>query len=390
MTGRRLAAAAAAGAVLVALSPPACAIEFGVNIHHGGTAAFNARRAELMHERNFTTARMDYISFHDTAALRDQVARIRANGGTVQVVLWTRFGNDHSCNRDLAAVERSAYADALAAVRKMEDLVHDFELLNEVQHREELRAETDFNRIGASPAPYRGKPCMASLAAGLRGMSRAIRDERESSGLPLRSILGLAGRDFGFLTFMQEQGVLFDVIGFHAYQEAVNASMREDPWWGPGGPYAQLAKFGKPVHFNEFNCGEIYRPAYGNRAGDPLTEQCLQALNRHLSDLLAQRSVTVESVHFYELLDEPEKGRPEGLFGLMYDLDRPKPHLFLYTAFSGGRLTPDERREVTSRGLMTDAAIDSRRSLAGGVKPAGSASPCGETPAARCPPPRGQ
>lgn len=340
------------------------AFEFGVNIHYGGTAELNTQRAAVMKQRNFKTARMDYVSFRDATALRDQVQKIRANGGSVEVVLWTAFGNDHSCNQDLAAVEKAAYADAAQAVHKVKDLVHDFELLNETQHRVEIRAETDWNNMGLASAPYQGKPCMASLAAGLRGMSRAIRDIRVSSGLPLRSILGLAGRDFGFLRFMQENGVLFDVVGFHAYQEHVNASMLTDPWWGPGGPYAQLAKFGKPVHFNEFNCGETYQSTYENQAGRPVTEACLKSFAKHLRDMVAQKVVNIESVHVYELLDEPEKNGAEGKFGLMYDLNRPKPHLYLYTAFAGGQLTPQERQEITSRGLMTDAEIDARRQSA--------------------------
>ena len=359
----RVNAGCALAAVLAAGAAPARAMEFGVNIHHGGTPEFNTRRADLLQQRNFRGARMDYITFHDVAALRDQVRKIRDRGGSVQVVLWTPFGNDRSCNRDLAAVERKAYEDAVEGVEKMKDLVHDFELLNEVQHRAEVRAETDYNNIGLSSAPYHGKPCTEALAAGLRGMSRAIRDVRTRSGLPLRAILGLAGRDFGFLKYMQEKGVLFDVIGFHAYQEHVNASLLTDPWWGPGGPYVQLAKFGKPVHFNEFNCGEVYRPAYENRAGGALTEACLKSFARHLREMLSQTIVKIESVHVYELLDEPEKGRPEGEFGLMYDLDKPKPHLHLYTAFAGGRLTTAERAEVTRRGLMSDAEIDARRQV---------------------------
>jgi hypothetical protein len=346
---------------LVLVCARAEALEFGVNIHYGGAPEFNAQRAALMKQRKFTTARMDFISWHDTAALRDQVQKIRANGGSVEVVLWTPFGNDHSCNPDLAAVESSAYKDAVAGVEKIKDIVHDFELLNENQLRPEIRAETDWNQIGTSSAPFHGKRCLASLAAGLRGMSRAIRDVAARSGLPLRAILGLTGRDFGFLTFMQEQRVLFDVIGFHAYQQEVNASLLTDAWWGPGGPYVQLAKFGKPVHFNEFNCGEIYKAAYENQARQPLTEQCLRAFRKHMADLIEQTTVKIESVHVYELLDEPEKGHPEGMFGLMYDLGRPKPQLYLYTAFAGGQLTPQEREEITRRGLMSDAEIDARR-----------------------------
>ena len=338
-------------------------MDFGVNIHHGGTADFNTQRAALMKQRNFKTARMDFISFEDAMALRDQIQKIRANGGTVEVVLWTRFGNDHSCNQDLAAVESSAYKDAAQAVDKIKDIVSDFELLNETQLRPEIRRETAWNRIGTQTAPYEGKPCVESLAAGLRGMSRAIRDIRASSGLPLRAMLGLTGRDFGFLTFMQQRGVLFDVIAFHAYPESRGASLLTDPWWGAGGPYAQLARFGKPVHFNEFNCGETYWSLYENGPGQPVTELCLKGFARHLADIIRQAAVNIESVHVYELLDEPQKAVPENRFGLMYDMAQPKLHMYLYTALAGGNLTAQERQEVTSRGLMTDAEIDARRQV---------------------------
>ena len=338
------------------------AVELGVNIHYGGTAEFNTQRATVMKQRNIKSARMDFISFYDPTALRDQVQKIRANGGSVQVVLWTQFGNDHSCNPNLASVESSAYNDAFQAVNKVKDLIHDFELLNETQNRAEITQEVPINSAGLSDAPYAGKPCVASLAAGLRGMSRAIRDIRASSGLPLRSILGLSNRDFGFLTFMQNNGVLFDVVGFHAYQTFANTSLLTDSWWGPGGPYVQLAKFGKPVHFNEFNCGETYRADYENQADQPVTESCLKAINKHLKDMINQTSVKIESAHIYELLDAPEKAGPEGKFGLMYDMSRNKPHMYLYTAFTGGNLTAQERYEITRRSLMTDAEIDSRRS----------------------------
>ncbi|CDS54756.1 Fibronectin type III domain protein [Polaromonas sp. CG9_12] len=339
----------------------ASALDFGVNIHRGGSADLNSQRATIMNQRNFKTARMDLVWNEDQTQMRDQAIKIRANGGRVEAVLWTSAGNDHSCPQDLAAVESRAYSEAYAMVNAHKDLIQDFELFNEVQLRSEILAETIWNSIGLKTSPYESKPCIATMTAAMRGQSRAIRDLRNSSGLPLRAILGQVGRDWGFLTFMQQKGVIFDVIGWHVYQSVYSPSMLNDAWWGPGGPYATLATFGKPVHINEFNCGEIYEAGYENEVGQPVTENCLKALKNHMTDLLNQKFVNVESVHVYELLDAPEKAAPENRFGLMFNLTRNKPHMYLYTAFAGGSLTTQERYEVTSRRLMTDTEIDVRK-----------------------------
>jgi hypothetical protein len=83
-----------------------------------------------------------------------------------------------------------------------------------------------------------------------------------------------------------------------------------------------------------------------------------------------QRIDDLESVHIYELLDEPAKPAPENRFGVMYDLSRPKVHLYLVTAFAGGTLSAAERSEITTRGLLTDSEIDAMR-----VVPAPAAAP---------------
>jgi hypothetical protein len=339
------------------------ALEFGVDIPlENTTTTLNTQRADILKARNIRTARIGIVdSWGDTAVRRDQAVKIIANGGTVHAVIAPSFTWDYSCSQDLVSVESRAYNETAVAVNKVKDLIHDFELMNETQLRPDTSAEVAVNSAGTSTAPYVGKPCYASLAAAMRGMSRAIHDIRASSGLPLRVILGDVGRDWGFLTFMQQKGVQFDVIGWHVYQHLYSASMITDPWWGPGGPYAQMAAFGKPVIVNEFNCGEIYDAGYENLAGQPVTENCLKSFDKHLTDMINQKSVTVESVHVYELADEPQKAGPEGRFGLMYDLTRPKVHMYLYTAFAGGNLTAQERYEVTRRGLMTDAEIDARR-----------------------------
>jgi hypothetical protein len=356
------------------MSAGAHALDLGVNVHGGGkSAAGNDRVAAMMKQRNFKTARLDMFAGSDQSLLRDQVQKIKANGGSAEVTLQISYQWDHSCNQKLAWVEQDSYNQTVAGVNKVKDIIHDFELLNETQLRPEIKKEVSWNSVGTSTAPYEGRPCVATLTAVLRGMSRAIRDVRASSGLPLRIILGAVGRDFGFLTFMQQQGVLFDVVGYHIYPHAKHASLLSDPWFGSGGLLAQLAVFGKPVRINEFNCGEIYNSGYENRAGDALTETCLRSLDKHLKDLRSQRIVDLESVHLYELLDEPQKPAPENRFGLMHDLSNPKIHLFLVTAYAGGALSAAERHQITRRGLLTDGQIDAMR-VVGAPAPARQAS----------------
>jgi hypothetical protein len=311
----------------------------------------------------------------DVKAFRDQVQKIRANGGSVQVALQVSFQWDHSCNQNLASIEQNGYNQTVTTVNQVKDIVHDFELLNEPQLRPEILAEVTWNSAGRSTTPYQRKPCVATLTAALRGMSRAIGDVRATSGLPLRTILGVVGRDFGFLTFMRQQGVMWDVTGFHVYPRADQASLLSDTWYGPGGPLAQLASFGKPVHINEFHCGEISQSGYENQEGASVTEACLKSLAKHLTDLKNQKIVNLEFVHIYELLDEPKKAIPENRFGMMYDLSRPKAHLYLISALAGGALSSRERFEITRRGLLTDAEIDAMRVAAPAPAPAPSPAP---------------
>jgi hypothetical protein len=309
-----------------------------------------------MKARNLQSSRMDLWA-GDTTAFRDQAQKIRANGGSVEVSLQISYQWNNSCPQDLNYVEQDSYNQTVALVNQVKNIVHDFELLNETQLRPEIQREVSWNNQGTATAGYAGKPCVATLTSVLRGMSRAISDVRTSSGLPLRTILGAVGRDFGFLTYMRQQGVQWDVTGYHIYPRQEHASLLNDTWFGTGGPLAQLASFGKPVHINEINCGEIYDGNYENQAGMADTEKCLKGVARHLKDLRSQKIANIESIHMYELLDEPAKAAPENHFGLMYNLTQPKVHLYLVTAFAGGTLSAQERAELTSRGLLTDAEI---------------------------------
>jgi Bacterial Ig domain len=340
-------------------SPPAPteSLIFGVNIHTGSDATTNTQRASIMKQRNLKTARMDLWA-GDVTAFRDQVNKIRANGGKVEVSLQINYQWNNSCPQNFASVEQDAYNQTVNLVNQVKDIVHDFELLNEVQLRPDILPEVPFNSAMGSTTPYQGKPCVATMTSVLRGMSRAIHDVGASSGLPLKVILGLVGRDWGFLSYMRQQGVQWDITGYHIYPRQEHASLLSDPWFGAGGPLAQLAAFGKPVRINEFHCGEIYDGGYENQAGMPTTEKCLKGVTKHLKDLRNQKIANIESIHIYELLDEPSKPAPENHFGLMYNLSQPKVHTYLAAAFAGGTLTTAERNEITSRGLLTSAEID--------------------------------
>ena len=334
----------------------------GVNLHTGGTTTSqNTQIASILQARNFKRIRMDYFAGQNQTVPRDLIQKINAYGGSVEMSLQISYQWDNTVYTDLAAVQASAYNQAYAAVDAMKDLVHDFELLNEVQLRPEIQAAVPWNSAGTSKTPYQNKPALANLAAILRGMANAIHDLAASSGLPLRVIMGVIGRDFGLLSYLQDEGVQWDVTGYHVYPKDGDTSLRANTWYGAGGPLAQLGSFGKPVTLNEFNSGEIYNGGYENVEGQPLTEQGFRANAKHMLELYSQTDCDLESVVLYELLDEPSKPAPENHFGLMSNLTTPKVSMYLATAVAGGTLSSAERTAITSRGLLTNAQIDAMR-----------------------------
>jgi hypothetical protein len=354
--------AAALESAAASATPAAGPFNVGVNLHTGGTTTSrNTEIASILQARNFKRIRMDYFWDQDQTLPRDLVTKINAYGGSVEMCLQISYQWDHTVHTDLTAVQANAYNQTYAAVDAMKDLVHDFELLNEVQLRSEILAAVPWNSAGTSKTPYQNKPALANLAAILRGMENAIHDLAARSGLPLRVIMGVIGRDFGFLSYLQDEGVRWDLTGYHVYPNEGATSLQSDAWYGAGGPLARLASFGKPVTLNEFNPGEIYNAGYENIEGQPFTEQGFRSNARHMLELYSQTECDLESVVLYELLDAPSKPAPENRFGLMYDLTAPKVSLYLATALAGGTLSSAEQTAITSRGLLTNAQIDAMR-----------------------------
>jgi hypothetical protein len=204
---------------------------------------------------------------------------------------------------------------------------------------------------GWTAAEYE-QPIMEDWAVVLKGASDAIDRINKENGLHIRKVLNTTSTMFGFLDFMAARGVGFDVISYHYYEVLGQNPTRA---WNGSNPhfnlFKKLASYNKHVVFNEVNCGEIYKPDYGNKPGDPLTERCLKSLNDTLTALKEQKDATIDGVMIYEMLDEPAKPPPENRFGLMYDIKTPKIALYLLTRFAGGTLSSEEAAELSKRGL---------------------------------------
>jgi len=350
------------------VNPPICPeapFVWGGNIHEGSDEP--AALSAIMAERGLTRARMDLWGLDPTyvSTFRAAVDELSAQNISVEAIIFNRFSagqpGTNNCGANLENVEETAYQETLTTLNRVGDIVQIFELQNEIIFYPNIQ-------VGGTTGQQANDfdtPCGRFQAANLRGMSRAIVDLRAATGRPYIIILGVTDRRFGFLTFMEEKGVTFDHVGYHIYPWEVHSPLDEDPWFGEGGALGQLAQFGRPIHINEFNCGETYsgrggyanQPDYENAAGAPVTEMCLQSLAKHLRTLVEQDVADIESLQFYELLDDPSKSPPENRFGLLYDMETPKVHMALAAAFAGGALSPSEKNALTSRNLLTPEEI---------------------------------
>ena len=347
------------------ITPPTLPVEYansihwGVNIHEGGDDPQNM--ANEISNRNLKFVRMDYWGNYPPSLVKFRnVAQImKTQNIKVQAIVFSVFSTGQPRNADYGAdlneVEQTAYNQTKPQIENVKDLVLEYELQNEIPLYKNMNLS---GTTGQNATDY-DTPAGRLQAAVLRGMSRAIDDVRRSSGLPIRILLGTVDRRFGFLSYMLEQGVIFDVVGYHIYPYETHAPLDQDPWFGEGGPLGQLAKFKKPIHINEFNCGEIGfgapgRPSsvpYENLAGEPVTEAGFRSIYKHLNEIVNQKVANVEAVHFYEIYDLPDMPIPLNRFGLYYDtnMQLPKISLLLATAFAGGNLSAAENELLSER-----------------------------------------
>ena len=289
------------------------------------------------------------------AKIRNAVTYMKQKGMVAQLILFNKYTNATNYDFDLVKVENEVYESTKSDVEYIMDLATDFELQNEIPLFQSMPIPENDKALNISDFD---SPTGRLQAAVLRGMSKAIVDVRNETNKPLRIILGTLERRFAFLEFMQQQGVVFDVVGYHIYPHYEQIELDKDTWFGEGGALGQLAKFGKPIHINEFNSGEIFEGStalpgndYENKVGYPITEKGFKSFYKHLITITNQESANIESVHFYEAYDRTDQPIPENRFGLYYDeeMQKPKISLLIATSFAGGKLSTEEKELLDKR-----------------------------------------
>jgi len=326
------------------------AVDIGINIKN-----FNNidTVTKLLNYRNLKQIRINLDANSSSTSAVEAAVKMRDNNINVQGILLTNLQYDSSCSQNFTAIRQKYYDETYAIVNKFKYAIYDYELLNESTLRPWLLAQVAAN-TGELASNYTGKTCYATLAAGLDGMADAIDDIRTASGLPLRIILGTTGRDWGFIQFMLDQGVKVDVIGYHVYPANPQALLSVDTWYGytTNVLYTRLAVYNKPVTINEFNCGDIFG-TYDNVANSANTTTCINALKKHLPDVMNQTTANIESILAYELHDEPEKSSPENKFGMTYTIYNEKLQMAALSVLSGGKITSSEKTRLISGGFFT-------------------------------------
>ena len=202
----------------------------------------------------------------------------------------------------------------------------------------EIGNEQDHSRVGAGIRIsrlvdiYRGiRRASDELDAGLKTTINVMSCNSYDTGPKARC----PGDRLGSMWFLDQAkaaGFDFDYISFHYYPHYQDRGHWMDLYLGQ--MRAMAEKYRTQIFYNEVNCAEIYKGTTdGGRPGD---RSCYDSLEYILSELNGRYRDIVREINIYELLDEPTHPvAHERHFGLMYDLDRPKPVMDLVRRYAG-------------------------------------------------------
>jgi hypothetical protein len=327
---------------------------WGVGGHplSGGVWGDPATQMTTMAQRGLTTYRFDVPLTKDKpnaiADVRKLLALAKPKGITLHPILYVPFtwgdatdGGKYPTTE--AGLEAQGYDRVLPIVTEFASQINDWELQNE------LSLLPKFKSGDGSAASDYATPLARQWAAVLRGMARAVHDVRAKTGRPLRTVVNTVYADFGFIPFLEAQGVQVDKLAYHYYYSATTNPYKLVVPKGSVDLFEELRKIGKPIIINEFNAAEIYAPLK-NQAYDDAN--ALLSMKTHLDYLVAQTTAPIEGLEFYELYDEPAKNAAESNFGLMKNARQPKTQMLLVAVYTCGKLSASEKKQLIASKLF--------------------------------------
>ncbi len=339
---------AGAGTATLALTISGGPTSFGLNGHPFGTGVYPPSAYpqifQVMRANGLKRMRVSVGLAYDTdpfiaGSLRALVDAAKTYGVQIEPVLQVPFTwgdrTDHGAYPagDAAALYQQGYNRVLNFVQQFTD-IPDWELENEVNLLVTDSGGTPLFGKGMTAAEF-NVPLMQDWASVLRGMSDGIDRINATKGTRLRRIVGTTSSMFGYIDFMVGQGVKVDVLGYHYYE---HAGVDPTAYWLANGStfdlFAKLGSYNRPVDVNEVNCAEIYDTAFVNASTSTSMGICNGNLSTILRTFSTQTKADVEWLLVYEMLDEPSKAAPESRFGVMFDLDTPKPLLAALASYA--------------------------------------------------------
>ena len=347
---------------------------YGVNVTKVPNNADIDAQYQILATRNFKVARMGGTP-NAAKAVITQASITAANKYGIKPIFlldvsWLVCPSDAVtfASNDPTTNYNTAYNAAYNFVLQFKDSITDWELVNEVDLKTGQVSTPGTWNVGWNASDWRnvsfnGSPdYYMNWVYTLKGVSDAVAAVNSQYGLHMRRIMNITSTHMGLLDLLLANGVNFEVISYHYYQNR-NTSAYSLSAAVPGSGvskwnmFSTLATYKRPVIIDEMNCGEIYNGAFQNASNDPLYAQCLQNLRVQIGYFKNNSQLDVEALYAYELYDEPAKASPENKFGLFwnpsnYTTYTPKDNLYLWSAFAGGTLSQAEINSLNAFGLL--------------------------------------
>lgn len=299
--------------ITVVVVPPANKIIFGVNGHDLNQTAYPLNQAEarfkILSQKNLRSYRFDLVVGY-TQVLDTLIPLAKKYNIILRPMIYP-----------------STQAATYAFVKKYANDIKIWEIANE-QDYDVAGAQA---RINEMVKTYKGvKQASDELGANLKTTINVMACNNDDRSASARC----AGKSDGvmwFLNMARNSGFLFDHVSFHYYPGNGDKGYWMDKYLSQLRLYATT--FNTKIFYNEMNCAEIYQ---GNTDGGFKGDgSCYDGMTIALNELVNKYSDVIAEVNFYEMVDEPDHPvTHERHFGVMYDLNTPKPLLDLYSEFA--------------------------------------------------------